>query len=187
MNSCEYCRYFFLYALVALVCDSDLNPEGYRENRCVLHHIDAQHVTCAQFCTIGISFILLHQNNLHHNYYDITMGAMASQNTCLTIVYTTVFSGADQRKNIKAPRNWPLCREFTGDRWIPCTQMASNAENVSIWWRHHDICNYCHICVITTMVNTMIHLSIICFKVESFNFDWRFMFPKAVFVMISVC
>ena len=20
-------------------------------------------------------------------------------------------------------------------------QMASNAENVSIWWRHHDICN----------------------------------------------
>ena len=23
-----------------------------------------------------------------------------------------------------------------GDRWIPA-QMASNAENVSIWWRHH--------------------------------------------------
>ena len=28
------------------------------------------------------------------------------------------------------------CGEFTGDRWIP-TQRASNAENVSIWWRHH--------------------------------------------------
>ena len=29
-----------------------------------------------------------------------------------------------------------LCRgEFTGDRWIPA-QMASNAGNVSIWWRH---------------------------------------------------
>ena len=25
---------------------------------------------------------------------------------------------------------------FTGDRWFP-TQRASNAENVSIWWRHH--------------------------------------------------
>ena len=24
-------------------------------------------------------------------------------------------------KNIKAPRHWPLCREFTGDRWIPRT------------------------------------------------------------------
>ena len=40
------------------------------------------------------------------------------------------------KENIKAPRHWPLCGEFTGDQWIPA-QMASNAENVSIWWRHH--------------------------------------------------
>ena len=33
-----------------------------------------------------------------------------------------------------------LCEEFTGDRWIPRTK-ASNAENISIWWRHHI-----HIC-----------------------------------------
>ena len=25
------------------------------------------------------------------------------------------------KENIKAPRHWPLCREFTGDRWIPST------------------------------------------------------------------
>ena len=25
------------------------------------------------------------------------------------------------RKNIKTSRYWPLCGEFTGDRWIPCT------------------------------------------------------------------
>ena len=25
------------------------------------------------------------------------------------------------KENIKAPRHWPLCGEFTGDRWIPCT------------------------------------------------------------------
>ena len=48
------------------------------------------------------------------------MIAMASQITSLTIVYSTVYSGADQR-NIKAPRHWPLCGEFTGDRWIPRT------------------------------------------------------------------
>ena len=29
-----------------------------------------------------------------------------------------------------------LCAEFTSDRWIPA-QMASNAENVSIWRRRH--------------------------------------------------
>ena len=25
------------------------------------------------------------------------------------------------KENIKAPRHWPLCGEFTGDRWIPHT------------------------------------------------------------------
>ena len=47
------------------------------------------------------------------------------------------------KENIKAPRHWPLCGEFTGDRWIPA-QMASNAENVSILWRHHvqSWCNF---------------------------------------------
>ena len=38
-------------------------------------------------------------------------------------------------ENIKAPRHWPLCWEFTGE--FPA-QMASNAENVYIWWRHHE-------------------------------------------------
>ena len=39
-------------------------------------------------------------------------------------------------ETIKAPRHWPLCGEFSGDRWLPRTKV-SNAENVSIWWRHH--------------------------------------------------
>ena len=41
------------------------------------------------------------------HYNDVIMGAMVSQITSLTIVYSTVYSGADQRK-IKAPRHWPL-------------------------------------------------------------------------------
>ena len=45
---------------------------------------------------------------------------------------------AQIKENIKAQRHWPLCGEFTVDRWIPA-QMASNAENSSIWWRHHDL------------------------------------------------
>ena len=39
------------------------------------------------------------------------------------------------KKNIKAPRHWHLCGEYIGDREFP-TQKASNAENLSIWWRH---------------------------------------------------
>ena len=40
------------------------------------------------------------------------------------------------KENIKAPRHCPLCGELTGTGEFPA-QMASNAENVSIWWRHH--------------------------------------------------
>ena len=54
------------------------------------------------------------------HYNDVIMGTMTSQNTSLMIVYSTVYSDADQ-ENIKAPRHWPLCGEFTGDRWIPHT------------------------------------------------------------------
>ena len=50
---------------------------------------------------------------------------MVSQITSPAIVYSTVYLGADQRKTSI------LC-EFPA-------QMASNVENVSIWWLHHDI------------------------------------------------
>ena len=43
---------------------------------------------------------------------------------------------AQIKENIKAHR--PLWGEFTGE--FP-TQRSSNAENVSIWWRHHDDCS----------------------------------------------
>ena len=46
------------------------------------------------------------------------------------------------QEHIKALRHWPLCGEFTGDRWIPRTK-GSNAENVSIWWRHHSAMAWC--------------------------------------------
>ena len=45
---------------------------------------------------------------------------------------------AQMAENIKAWRYWPLWEESTGDRWIT-SQMASNAEYVSIWWRHHEV------------------------------------------------
>ena len=50
------------------------------------------------------------------------MGAMASQITNITI-FTQPFIQAQMKENIKAPRHWPLCGEFTGDRWIPRTNV----------------------------------------------------------------
>ena len=62
------------------------------------------------------------------------MGAMASQIISLTIVYLTVYSGADQRK-------------YQSSAWLLVTaefpaQVASNVKNISIWWRHHDVAIY---------------------------------------------
>ena len=63
------------------------------------------------------------------------MGAMASQITSLMIVYSTVHSGAEKASKLCVTGlcvvNSPVTGEFPA-------QMANNAENVSIWWRHHE-------------------------------------------------
>ena len=65
------------------------------------------------------------------------MSVMASKITCLTIVYSTVYSRRRSKKTSKLRvtglclGNSPVTGEFP-------SQMDSNAENVSIWWRHHD-------------------------------------------------
>ena len=56
------------------------------------------------------------------------MGSMASQITSLAIVYSTVYSGADERKHQSSTS-------------LAFVQMASNAEDHSIWWRHHEQIN----------------------------------------------
>ena len=72
------------------------------------------------------------------HYGEVVMGTVASQITSLTIVYSTVYSGADQRKHqssaslafvrgihrgpVNSPHKWPVTR-----------------ENVFIWWRHHEM------------------------------------------------
>ena len=80
------------------------------------------------------------------------MGAMASQITSPTIVYSPIQSNSTvclfrcRSKKISklcvtglCAGNSPVTGEFPA-------QMASNAENASIWWRHHAIvpvlCNH---------------------------------------------
>ena len=59
------------------------------------------------------------------------MGEIAPQITTLTIVFSTVYLDTDQRKHQSSAE----AGEFPA-------QMASNAENVPIWWRHHV-----HLCI----------------------------------------
>ena len=76
-------------------------------------------------------FILVHYN-------DFIMTTMASQTTSLTIVYSSVYSGADQRKH-QSSASLVFVREITPVTGEFPAKMASNAGNVSIWWRHHEI------------------------------------------------
>ena len=59
------------------------------------------------------------------------MGATVSQITSLTIVYSTVYSDADQRKKLKLRVTGLCARNVPGTGEFPA-QMANNAENVSI-------------------------------------------------------
>ena len=75
------------------------------------------------------------------HYNDVIMGAIASQITSLTIVYSTVYSGADQRKHqssvslafvrgihrspVNSPHKWPVTRKmFQFDDVIMLKQQA---------------------------------------------------------------
>ena len=71
------------------------------------------------------------------HYSDAIMGVMASQIISLTIVYSTVYSGTDKKTSKLrvtglCEGNSPVTGEFP-------TQMASHAENTSIWWHHHKL------------------------------------------------
>ena len=79
------------------------------------------------------SVLTCHQRD---HYGDVTMGAIASQITSLTIVYSTLF----RRRSTKTSklRVTGLCAGISPGTGEFPAQMASNAENVSIWWRHHD-------------------------------------------------
>ena len=99
---------------------------------------------------------------LTSHYNSIIMSALTSQITSITIVYSTVYSW---RRSMKTSRlrvtglcagNSPVTGEFPAQRDsdVVCysdlqlglyraasrsvKQTNSDAENVSIWWRHHD-------------------------------------------------
>ena len=65
------------------------------------------------------------------HYNDVIMTPMASQITSPTVVYSIVYSDADQRKHQSS-----ASLALFGAGEFP-ELMASNAENVFIWWRHH--------------------------------------------------
>ena len=69
------------------------------------------------------------------DYSDVIMSRWRLKSPALRL-FTQSFIQVQIKENIKAPRHWPLCGEFTGTGEFPA-QMASDMENFSIWWRRH--------------------------------------------------
>ena len=88
-----------------------------------------------RFCVSGkrpMGLVQCHDIPVCH-YSDVIMGPMASQITSLTIVYSTLYSSTDERKHQSS-----ASLAFVRGIHRSLAQMASNAENVSIWWHHQD-------------------------------------------------
>ena len=65
-------------------------------------------------------------------YCVVIMGMIASQITSLMIVYSTVYSDADQRKH----QNSASLAFVQGIHREPVNTPPNNLENVSFWWHH---------------------------------------------------
>ena len=109
--------------------------------------MDNQHVmNTKNDMHLSPAFYVVYTKSKVVHYNDVIMSAVDSQITSLAVVYSTVYLGTDQI-NIKAPRHWPLCGEFTGDRWILRTkgQLRGKCFHLmtSSWFghlplQHHD-------------------------------------------------
>ena len=64
----------------------------------------------------NISILHLQYNYWRHNEYD-GVSNHQPHDCLLNRLFNTQI-----KENTKAPRHWPLCGAYTGDRWIPRTK-----------------------------------------------------------------
>ena len=120
----------------------------------------------------------------HEHYSDVIMGMIASQITSLTIVYTTVYSGADQRKHqssaslafvqgihrrpVNFPHKWPVTRKmFPFDDVIVNTSRPNNIGWVGSNFNENSPYMYVISITVFIMVNmhgTCIETCYLCFN-----------------------
>ena len=107
-------------------------------------------MTCIRLMTRN-----LHENTFlgtRHHYSDVIMTVMASQITSLNIVYSTVYSDADQRKHqssaslafvmgihrdLNSPHKWPVTRKIFpfDDAIMWKIRHSFEHSKMSNWWK----------------------------------------------------
>ena len=91
--------------------------------------------SCLLACLLACLSILrtLCRTESRNHYSDVTMGSIAFQITSLTIVYSIVYSDAEQRR-YQSSASLDLWGEFTGGRWIAQTQDIFSLTDAA--WKH---------------------------------------------------
>ena len=101
--------------------------------------------------TISMIFNSITPRGCGSHYCDVIMRALAAKITGVSIVYSIVCAEAGQRKRQRSAwlgfvkGNSPVTGEFSA-------QKASNAENVSIRWRHPSNFKRAHVTDLTTSI-----------------------------------
>ena len=124
------------YVITFPLHSTDSLSNIYINIQCPSHSIYIQCFTYQQSLTEPV---------INSHYNDVTMGAMASQITSLTIVYSTVYSGADQRKHQSSAslafvwgiHRWPVNSPHKG----PITRKMFSSDDVNM--RLHAVMIYC--------------------------------------------
>ena len=114
---------------------SELNAQLYNYHITETQYVLAVTITKIDFVIFVCSPSAVQQYN-HLHYGDVIMSLMASQITSLTIVYSTVYSGADQRKDqssaslafVRGIHLWPM---NSPQKW-PVTQKMYPFDKVTI-------------------------------------------------------
>ena len=139
MENCFKCNSIVGYHITTKFCTC---PTSTIVVRCAKFHNDHFSATWMRekwiFHRIWINIengSLTNMGEIYH-FSDVIMSVMASLITGVSIVYSSVCSGADQRKHqsstslafVRGIHRWPVYSQHKGQ---------SNADDVSIWWRHH--------------------------------------------------
>ena len=136
-------------SLTGMANDMKIYPQGTGADRCFVTEmkLDPTTAQCKRYSRFQVCHLYHSQSvkvrNLVLASTVINVHAMHSLwlrdqiwvlNFCITVtslwarwrlkspaspLFTQPFIQVQIKENIKAPRHWPLCGEFIGDRWIP--------------------------------------------------------------------
>ena len=115
------CRIYCHFSAILVHCISTLPPDSFVPRCDTLLLVPSDLLLQVRTLVNKRLPDLWHAKSYYFQYHDVKMSATASQITSPTIVYSTLYSGADQRKH-QISTSLASVGEFTGDRWIPCTK-----------------------------------------------------------------